>query len=100
MGGGDDELDEQMMGKRAAKTISGVRSVKRLEREARLTGGIATKILRTFRKEAGKGRKKNKAPTSGGDSDDEGMVQRTVGRRLPGEATRGTSPTEGDSRRR
>ena len=76
MGGGDDELDEQMMGKRAAKTISGVRSVKRLEREARLTGGIATKILRTFRKEAGKGRKKNKAPTSGGDSDDEGLVQR------------------------
>ena len=100
MGGGDDELDEQMMGKRAAKTISGVRSVKRLEREARLTGGIATKILRTFRKEAGKGRKKNKAPTSGGIRTTKGWCSATVGAPTTRGSNAGTSPTEGDSRRR
>ena len=74
--GGAEELDEQMMGKRQAKTTSGVKSVKRLEREARLTGGIATKILKNFRETAGMGRKKRKMPKGGDDDDDGAMVQR------------------------
>jgi ATP-dependent RNA helicase DDX27 len=80
--GGTEELDDQMIGKREAKTISGVKSIKRLEREARLTGGIATKILKTFRETAGMGRKKQKRPKDADDDDDGGgggMVQ-TQGR--------------------
>lgn len=76
--GGAEELDDQMMGKRQAKTVSGVKSVKRLEREARLTGGIATKILKTFRETAGMGRKKQKRAKSTDDDDGDGggMTQR------------------------
>ena len=74
--GGDDELDDQMMNKRTARTTGGVKSVKRLEREARLTGGIATKILKNFKEEATKGRKKVKRPKNQDDDDDDGMMQR------------------------
>jgi ATP-dependent RNA helicase DDX27 len=70
--GGAEELDDQMMGKREAKTVSGVKSVKRLEREARLTGGIASKVLKTFREQAGVGRKKQKPPKQNDDDDDGG----------------------------
>ena len=44
----------------------------RFEREARMTGGIATKILKNFREQAGMGRKKQKRQKSGGDDDDDG----------------------------
>ena len=78
MWGGDDELSEQMMSKRAGKTMGGVKSVKRLEREARLTGGVATKVLKAFKKEVAKGRKKPKRAKTDDDDDDDGggMFQR------------------------
>jgi ATP-dependent RNA helicase DDX27 len=60
MWGGAEELDDQMLGKRKAKTVSGVKSVKRLERDARMTGGIASKVLKNFRETASIGRKKPK----------------------------------------
>ena len=77
MWGGSDELDDEMIGKRKAKTTSGVKSVKRLEREARLTGGIASKVLKNFRETASIGRKKPKRQkvddVDGGDNS--GMFQ-------------------------
>ena len=78
--GGDDELDEQMMAKRAGKTMGGVKSIKKLERDARMTGGIATKILKTFKKEATKGVKKAKRPKQDDDSDDDGAMMQRHGR--------------------
>lgn len=75
-GGPDDELDDQMLARREAKTAGGVKSVKKLEREARMTGGIATKVLKTFRETASIGRKKPKKAKGGDDSDDDEMTQR------------------------
>ena len=72
--GGVDDLDDQMIGKRTAKTVSGVKSVKRLEREARLTGGIASKVLKTFRETASIGRKKPKRQKEKDDDDDGGSA--------------------------
>ena len=68
--GGAEELDDQMLGKRTAKTVSGVKSVKRLERDARMTGGIASKVLKNFRETASIGRKKPKRARENDDDDD------------------------------
>ena len=69
-----------MMAKRAGKTMGGVKSIKKLERDARMTGGIATKILKTFKKEATKGVKKAKRPKQDDDSDDDGAMMQRHGR--------------------
>jgi ATP-dependent RNA helicase DDX27 len=71
MWGGAEELDDQMLGKRKAKTVSGVKSVKRLERDARMTGGIASKVLKNFRETASIGRKKPKRAKVNDDDDDD-----------------------------
>ena len=71
MWGGAEELDDQMLGKRKAKTISGVKSVKRLERDARMTGGIASKVLKNFRETVSIGRKKPKRVRQDDDDDDD-----------------------------
>jgi ATP-dependent RNA helicase DDX27 len=71
MWGGAEELDDQMLGKRKAKTVSGVKSVKRLERDARMTGGIASKVLKNFRETASIGRKKPKRARVNDDDDDD-----------------------------
>jgi ATP-dependent RNA helicase DDX27 len=60
-----------MLGKRTAKTVSGVKSVKRLERDARMTGGIASKVLKNFRETASIGRKKPKRARENDDDDDD-----------------------------
>ena len=78
--GGDDELDDQMMAKRAGKTQGGIKSIKKLERDARMTGGIATKVLKAFKKEATKGVKKMKRPKNDDDSDDDGAMMQRQGR--------------------
>ena len=71
MWGGAEELDDQMLGKRKAKTVSGVKSVKRLERDARMTGGIASKVLKNFRETVSVGRKKPKRVRQNDDDDDD-----------------------------
>jgi ATP-dependent RNA helicase DDX27 len=60
-----------MLGKRKAKTVSGVKSVKRLERDARMTGGIASKVLKNFRETVSIGRKKPKRARENDDDDDD-----------------------------